>query len=97
MKKLLNKNPEERPSAEQILNDDWLLKKDVPFSGYQDTFETCQDVLRDRRSLRIEGRMSSTLTMKVGELMQDLLKNGLDLSFLKDVKGTKTPFGNFLN
>ena len=41
--------------------------------------------------------MSSTLTMKVGELMQDLLKNGLDLSFLKDVKGTKTPFGNFLN
>lgn len=40
--------------------------------------------------------MSSTLTMKVGELMQDLLKNGLDLSFLKNVKGTKTPFGNFL-
>ena len=40
--------------------------------------------------------MSSTLTMKVGELMQDLLKNGLDLSFLKNVKGTKAPFGNFL-
>ena len=43
MKKLLSKNPEERPSAEEVLSDEWLIKKFVAFDGYNtcNTFEVC--------------------------------------------------------
>ena len=41
--------------------------------------------------------MSSSLTMKVNELMQDLLKNGLDLSFMQSMNTSNGQFKNFLN
>ena len=43
MKQLLSKNPEERPSAEEVLKHNWFTKKTLDtFGGYQDNFETCQ-------------------------------------------------------
>jgi hypothetical protein len=40
--------------------------------------------LLDRQEMKKDNRISNSLTMKVQDLMTDLLRNGLDLSFYDD-------------
>ena len=42
--------------------------------------------LQDRKSLKLRGQLSIAQTMPVQNLIQDLLRNGIDLSLLTDCK-----------
>ena len=42
--------------------------------------------LQDRKSAKLKGRLSIAQTMPVQNLIQDLLRNGIDLSLLTECK-----------
>ena len=131
---MINKDPLQRPSANQILEHSWFKIREsnlskTPFLAASDAAEqsrmTMGDIfnknlqstvtdfsdergsisgsflnktrltLKSRLSMKKANSINPALTMKVQDLMTDLLRNGLDLSFLDDSRSAGQ-FNKFL-
>jgi serine/threonine protein kinase len=85
IEKMLEKNPENRPSATECLKFPWFKeapKKSLKLIIQKSVLGMTSGNLKERRNLKLLGRISESQVMKVQNLIQDLLKNGLDLSNL---------------
>lgn len=93
IKLMLSKEPDLRPSAEECLNHDWF--EDSPFKpsnsligdikGKQSSvLDRAKSSLVSRQSLKKAGKLNFSQVMPVQTLMQDLLRNGIDLRTISE-------------
>lgn len=83
IKLMLAKNPGVRPDAEMCLEHEWF--HDSPFANAPGSLETQGPLhrttasLASRQSMKRAGTLSISQFMPVQTLLQDILKNGIDL------------------
>ena len=92
---MLDKEPESRPTPTQCLEHPWFKPEQLSgrpsFMAYADNelqlqrntrssiLNRVSKNLNDRKSLKLQGRLNISQVMPVQNLIQDLLKNGIDL------------------
>lgn len=92
IRQMLTKDPTKRPSASECLNHKWLQHQPTTFLGYAGEIFKMKKTssFLGRTSLNLKNRVTKKKTghleisqkMTVKGLIQDLLRNGIDLSIL---------------
>jgi len=101
LKSLLMKNPNERPTASEVLKHSWFsdvisdekrISNLINLSKQSSVLNRASKNLIDRRKTKKEGKLSKCQCMKVQNLIDDILRNGIELDVNFDAS-----FHHFVN